>query len=289
MNQALINRYRELTCSGIEPFNTQPYPEDLFFTDKQVVSAMIRVPQHKALTTDCVPDSIFRICCKSNESSRCYEDARKIMLAKQCFTQEFWDKSSAKIHLTGRVIPLNKASPATPKSTQIRFIIAISPVQKLQEASITPFLMKYAIENLSDKQRGFIAEMTTHQNIVDILDPDNKGKDILLIDFASAFDTIDRRRLYDVIVTRNVLPPDMMKLLLFIHTNSRVQLGAYTMQTLKGVPQGSLMSPLLFNIYIAELLDLMSNYGLTKAFADDIGIAISKDKNTEDAIDLVVN
>lgn len=187
------------------------------------------------------------------------------------------------------MIPLNKVSPAIPKSTQIRFIVAISPVQKLLEAVITPFLMSYAIENLSDKQRGFIAEMTTHHNITDILNPDNKGKEILLIDFASAFDTIDRRKLYDVLVSRDILPPAITNLLLFIHTNSLIKLGAHTIQTRKGVPQGSLISPLLFNIYIAELLDLMSSFGLTKAFADDIGIALNKDRNTEDAIDVVVN
>ena len=89
MNRSLIERYSELTCAGVEPFVANPWPEDLFLTDNQIKNAMIRIPQHKALTFDCVPDSLFRICCKDNDAIRCYQDNRKVMLASQCFTDEF--------------------------------------------------------------------------------------------------------------------------------------------------------------------------------------------------------
>ena len=288
MRDKMIDEYFNIT----NPKNTINHPKtswplDFLISTDEVISAMMKIPTNKAITEDCVPDTIFKLCCNYEMYLQCHTDVKKIVLAEQCFTENFWAHPSSLIHLRGRIIPLNKAYPDIPKIDQIRFIVAISPVQKLLEASLLPSLQQYAHDNLKEKQRAYIGGCSTHSNIADMLAKSNKGKDILFIDYSKAFDTVDRHILYSIIQAKDILSPVQLKMLQFIHSNSSVSMAGKSIQTSAGVPQGSLVSPLLFNIFIHELLDMLSSHGLTRAFAHDVAIAIEKNTKTEFVIEEV--
>eukprot|EP00123_Amoebidium_parasiticum_P019158 comp24345_c0_seq3/m.46428 comp24345_c0_seq3/g.46428 ORF comp24345_c0_seq3/g.46428 comp24345_c0_seq3/m.46428 type:complete len:204 (-) comp24345_c0_seq3:221-832(-) len=111
---------------------------------------------------------------------------------------------------------------------------------------------------------------------------------LVFIDFKNAYDTVDLPRLWAKLTTRGV-PSQMGRLLeaMFTFTcgravvNGRLSPG---FTRTRGVLQGSLLSPLLFNLYIDDLADALSaaqiDGGLpSKAppalfFADDIVLVI---------------
>ena len=212
---------------------------------------------------------------------------KRIFLASECFSSHFWQTKKSRIHLQGRIIPLNKINHGIPTVDEIRFIVATSPIQKLLEAYLLPELMSYCKSKLTKTQRGFISGFSVHHNLKELLDPVNANNEVLLVDLKKAFDMVDRSKLYDILKQRSALSDPSFKLLTFIHSNSTVSIGSHMTQTTKGVSQGSLISPLLFNIFIATLLQPLSDIGLTLGFADDISCSLPNQQLLEMAIQKV--
>ena len=61
-----------------------------------------------------------------------------------------------------------------------------------------------------------------------------------------------------------------------LHNNSSIQIGSYSMSAEMGLPQGSILSPFLFNVYLEEALksstklEEVRRRGDLLAFADDM-------------------
>lgn len=77
-------------------------------------------------------------------------------------------------------------------------------------------------------------------------------------------------------------------MLKFIHSNLKIHLGESYYFTSKGVPQGLTTSPILFNIYVEELMNELRGKGLFfQLFADDIVIACDNRNELIESIILV--
>jgi hypothetical protein len=190
-----------------------------------------------------------------------------------------------------RVVSLSKESTAYPSVGNIR-TIAISPaITKLYEKAIYPHLMA-VIKSKSLvhlHQRGFMPGCGTAQNIVDLIeviklaqtkcetDRRNKIKvnkraqqSVLFIDFKRAFDSVDRPRLAQIL--RNAIEDDrLLNAVLILLQNTRMTLEAEEVKTELGVPQGGVLSPVFFLLYINELIVRLTAANIiTYAYADDV-------------------
>ena len=109
---------------------------------------------------------------------------------------------------------------------------------------------------------------------------------VLFLDFAKAFDKVPHRRLLQKLesygIEGNVL--NWIKAFL-LNRSQRVILGNTSSTWVKvtsGVPQGSVLGPTLFIIFINDLPEHISSENLCKMYADDTKIQ-SVVKTTEDS------
>ena len=109
---------------------------------------------------------------------------------------------------------------------------------------------------------------------------------LLLLDASKAFDKVSYEKLFELLLARNVCPK-IVKLLYYMYTHQKCHVRWNNKQSdpfsvSNGVKQGSVISPLLFSIYIDNLfsklkqLGLGCHVGLTYAgafgYADDIAL-----------------
>ena len=98
--------------------------------------------------------------------------------------------------------------------------------------------------------------------------------DVIYLDFQKAFDKVPHTRLLLKLHSYGIIGP----ILAFVYhylTNRKQRVvinSSYSMwvNVLSGIPQGSILGPLLFTIFINDLPDNMTN--LCKMFADDTKI-----------------
>ena len=176
--------------------------------------------------------------------------------------------------MPGRLILLNKENNKYPQIENTRPITILPAITKIFELSIMHNIEKWIyIDTLLNKnQRGFIKRMNTDINIQEVIEfgfktrlkdkeIGNKGY-LIFIDLHKAYDNVDRNILFKLLEEKRI-PNNVIKLLQNMYSKFRVTIdGINWIDTKNGLPQGSCLSPLLFNIYIDGLLEALEGNNL---------------------------
>jgi hypothetical protein len=74
----------------------------------------------------------------------------------------------------------------------------------------------------------------------------------LLIDLQKAYDSVDREILWELLEKRcrDESEKAIVKLMMKLHKESTIQVGENEVNAEMGLPQGSVLSPFLFNVYL---------------------------------------
>ena len=190
-----------------------------------------------------------------------------------------------------KVLPIfKKGDPSL--ASNYRPISVLSCINKIFEKIISKriynFLEKYNI--LYEFQYGFRQGHSTSHALVEIVDKikfamdNNEMTCGIFLDLSKAFDTVNHEILLNKLDHYGIRGPTLKLLKSYLSNRKQfVKIGKFKSELRQiscGVPQGSVLGPLLFILYINDLHKACS-LGNTRIFADDTNIFF-KCKNTDE-------
>ena len=254
-------------------------------TPKEVEQYILQMDPKKAIKSDCIPTKVIQMTSPiiapvlSELFNRCIKES------------VFPDKlKSAEVH------PIYKKGNKF-LTTNHRPISTLSPFSKIFEKHIlnqlTKFINKHNI--LHSFQYGFRKNSSTEMALTQITDEiSNRMEDgqitcAIFLDLAKAFDTVDHNILLNKLNKYGVrgLPAKLITNYLQNRTQQTVidNIKSDVLKINCGVPQGSILGPPIFNLYINDIVEA-SKFTI-KLFADDACLLYSSKDPKQ--LEIIVN
>jgi len=220
------------------------------------------------------PDNIPNILLKTNSDLL----ARPLCHLFNCVIKQSHFPSQWKL---SRICPIPKTSP--PQIEKLRPISLLNTTSKIFERLFLNQALSYILPQISDNQFGFLPKSSTssclvhiHNAIVSFLDcPNISAVTVISFDLRRAFDTLPHYLLLNKL--SSFLPYDVFNLIAnYLNQRSQeVKVNNSVSDRLSitsGVPQGSILSPILFNVFINDLS--FNNDCMLFKYADDTTIVL---------------
>ena len=185
------------------------------------------------------------------------------------------------------IIPLLKANKPASELASFRPISLTSCIAKLMERMLSERLYHLGESGggFSGLQAGFRKGRGVEDQVLRITQSitdgfHNREKSLLvLLDFSKAYDTIWRQRLLLTLLKRGIPEAYVLWLRSFLENRqARVKFNGSVSKSktmTQGLPQGSVLAPVLFLFYINELARLLPDNILTAMYADDVSLLAS--------------
>ena len=253
-----------------EPLDLQHLLENIDITEDKVKAKLLKLRPDKAPG----PDQVHPYVLKTLADSLCKPLA-------QIFNLTLSSQSLPSFWKTGNITAIFKKGDKT-LPQNYRPVQLTSIVSKQMESIITDSILQHLVlNNLEDlHQHGFTHGKSTVTNLIQALNVWSEALshgipvDIIYLDFEKAFDKVPHQRLLKELHRQGIRGAVLGWITDFLkERKQRVKINddysEYT-TVLSGVPQGSVLGPTLFLLYVSQISTILRNF--TSLFADDTKI-----------------
>ena len=189
--------------------------------ENEIEEIMQKISRGKAVAIDSFPDEFlwsylgFKVRSfipkfVKNESQKYPPNKKDLLVFNFIWTRPDLMKEIPQM-FESKLIPLNKNHPYIAEKSKIRPIVVSSKLFVLAERRFTDKLNGWYLKNGDKCQIGFLPNMGTQSNIINIIEAMRKTIDqkcagfIIFIDFKSAYNTIDQEILFQKIIDHEIL------------------------------------------------------------------------------------
>jgi hypothetical protein len=247
---------------------SSPKLEDITFTEEDIIWAINLIPLHSAPGPDKIPSILLKECKKE------LAPALILIWRKSLDTGQIPD-----ILKKQSIVPIHKKeSKAVPAN--YRPISLTSHITKLFERILRRHIVAFLEKNhiIHKSQHGFrpcrscLTQLLHHiDNILSILEA-NQNADVIYLDLSKAFDKVNHSILIHKIKQIGIDGKVCSWIQSFLSDRTQQVIidgsNSSPAKVLSGVPQGTVLGPVLFIIYMNDLNNVIK-HSLLKCFADD--------------------
>ena len=240
---------------------------DIDITIQDVLTELKKLDSNKAAGPDGLPSMVLKAC------ADVLALPLLILFKKSLDTGELPREWKQAI-----ITPIFKKGSKT-KPGNYRPVSLTSQCCKIFERILRKYIVAHLEDNhcISTHQHGFMKKRSCQTNLLETFEDwtqlidEGAGMDVVFLDYQKAFDTVPHTRLNRKLRGYGVTGKVLNWISEFLRERTqRVSvnnhLSSWT-KVISGVPQGSVLGPLLFIVYVNELPDLISNK--MKMYADD--------------------
>ena len=198
-----------------------------------------------------------------------------------------------------RLLCLNKCPGTNGKLENIRPISIIGVLMKMMERVIQSRVELYECLNdikISKAQVGFVKGLGCDVNIMRLRQRvydlkflrTREEKYVLFIDLKAAYDSVNHRKLFSKIENKGY-SDEIINAIRVVYSSARMRLNTLQshINVNRGVLQGGILSPWLFNIYIDDLVRSLKEVSFEAlAYADDVAVICKNRQELDKVIDL---
>jgi hypothetical protein len=256
-------------------------PEDFEISSDDILAAISDLKSDSAAGPDGIPVILLKNCSESLCSP-----------IKLLWKESFESGTVPKFYKESYVTPLYKKGDRA-RAGNYRPVSLTSHIIKIYERVLRKTIVQYLDDNniLCHNQHGFRSGRSCLTQMLDHFDDimqgltNDKDTDAIYLDYAKAFDKVDHRMLIEKLRLYGFSPQLVKWIESFLVDRSQKVVvdgkHSYLAKIISGVPQGTVLGPILFILFINDLESCVKN-SKVRFFADDTRVCkqISSEADT---------